>query len=119
MSRGDQDLQVPSPPQCSQQPTPFQSSNNDSQSPLNPSMQTPSEVLDEIHSTTQAKPKKRKLKSVVSQHFEKIKVDGKYKAKCSYCKKLLGGEIKNGTKHLHHHLDICIQKKALIRGKGG
>jgi len=65
MSTGNQDLQVPSPQQCSQQPTPFQSSNNTSQSPLNPSMQTPSEVHDEIHSTTQAKPKKGELKSVV------------------------------------------------------
>ena len=119
MSTGDQDLQVPSPPQCSQQPTPFQSSNNDSQSPLNPSTQTPSEVHDEIHSTTQVEPEKGKLKSVVWEHFEKIKVDGKYKAKCNYCKKLLGGETKNGTKHLHHHTNICIQKKALAKGKGG
>jgi len=62
MSTWDQDLQVPSPPQCSQQLTPFQSSNNDNQSPLNPSTQTPSKVHDEIHSTTQAKPKKGKLK---------------------------------------------------------
>jgi len=119
MSIGDKDLQVPSPPQCSQEPTPFQSSNDDSQSPLNPSTQILSEVHDEIHSITQAELEKRKLKSIVWQHFVKIKVDGKYKVKCNYCKKLPSGEIKNGTRHLHHHLDICIQNKALTKGKGG
>ena len=34
-------------------------------------------------------------------------------------RKLLGGETKNGTKHLHNHVDICVQKIALTRGKWG
>jgi len=56
---------------------------------------------------------------VLWQDFEKIKVDGKYKVKCNYCKKLLGGEIRNGTKHLHYHQDICIQNIVLTREKRG
>nr|KYP41519.1 Putative AC transposase [Cajanus cajan] len=28
-------------------------------------------------------------------------------------------EYRNGTKHLHHHLDICVLKKASTSGKGG
>ncbi|KAL8554728.1 hypothetical protein ACS0TY_002790 [Phlomoides rotata] len=32
------------------------------------------------------------------------------KAECSYCKKQLGGDTKNGTRHLHDHLKICPLK---------
>nr|GMD94200.1 zinc finger BED domain-containing protein RICESLEEPER 2-like [Ipomoea batatas] len=45
----------------------------------------------------------KRLKSIVWQHFKKVKVDGLDKAECNYCKKLLGGQSKNGTKHLHDH----------------
>ncbi|CAN0876704.1 hypothetical protein LINGRAHAP2_LOCUS11455 [Linum grandiflorum] len=31
------------------------------------------------------------------------------KAKCNYCRKLLGGEIFDGTSHLRTHRDSCIQ----------
>ncbi|KAJ1386816.1 Ribonuclease H-like superfamily [Sesbania bispinosa] len=30
---------------------------------------------------------------------------------------LLGGSSKNGTKHLHQHMDICVQKKIAMRGQ--
>ncbi|KAJ1425712.1 Zinc finger, BED-type [Sesbania bispinosa] len=50
----------------------------------------------------------RRLKSVVWKHFTKIKVNGEDEAKCIYCKKLLGGKSKKGTKHMHQHMDICI-----------
>jgi len=47
------------------------------------------EVIDEIYPITQTISKKRRLKSVEWQHFEKMKVDGKYKVKCKHRKKLL------------------------------
>ncbi|CAN0872663.1 Putative AC transposase [Linum grandiflorum] len=33
------------------------------------------------------------------------------KAKCNYCRKLLGGETVNGTSHLRTHRDSCIHKR--------
>lgn len=58
-------------------------------------------------------------KSVVWKHFEKVKVYGKDKAQCRYYRKFLEGEAKNGTNHLHHHMERCIIKIAMARGKGG
>ena len=50
---------------------------------------------------------KRKLKSAVWLEFDRIQLNGVWKAKCQWCKKLLGGETRNGTKHLKNHLEIC------------
>ncbi|KAJ0099602.1 hypothetical protein Patl1_20043 [Pistacia atlantica] len=52
-----------------------------------------------------------RTKSVVWQHFKKIKVDGKDKAECNYCRKQLAGGSKNGTRHLHAHIKICSRRK--------
>ncbi|KAL8470747.1 hypothetical protein ACS0TY_033349 [Phlomoides rotata] len=54
--------------------------------------------------------KKRGLTSVVWNHFKRQQIKGKWKAECSYCKKQLGGDTKNGTRHLHDHLRICPLK---------
>lgn len=37
-------------------------------------------------------------------------VEGQAKAQCNYCKKLLGGDSKNGTRHLHDHLKRCPKR---------
>jgi hypothetical protein len=50
---------------------------------------------------------KRKLRSVVWNDFDLIKVNGVYKARCKWCKKHLGGETRYGTTHLKNHLAIC------------
>ena len=60
---------------------------------------------------------KRKLKSVVWVDFKKVRVRGRWKAQCLHCKKKLGGESKNGTKHLHVHLASCTMKKVHSNGK--
>ncbi|CAI0386138.1 unnamed protein product [Linum tenue] len=52
-----------------------------------------------------------KLKSVVWQHYTKVRINEIVKAKCNYCKKQLGGESNNGTTHLKNHTKICVQKK--------
>ena len=59
---------------------------------------------------------KRKLTSVVWKDFKRIKVMGKWKAKCIHCSKNLGGETKNGTKHLHDHLKTCPYVKMKNKG---
>ncbi|KAH7658133.1 Tam3-transposase (Ac family) protein [Dioscorea alata] len=68
---------------------------------------------DHTESTTQS----GRLKSVVWSHFKKIQVNGEDKAQCNYCKKLLGGKSKNGTMHLHLHMESCIQRKISLRGQ--
>jgi hypothetical protein len=50
---------------------------------------------------------KRKLRAVVWNDFDLIKVNGVYKARCKWCKKHLGGETRNGTTHLKNHFAIC------------
>jgi hypothetical protein len=55
--------------------------------------------------------KRRKLRSAVWNDFKIVKVRGEVKAQCNYCHKQLGGNSRNGTKHLHDHLRICTLKK--------
>ncbi|KAH7659845.1 Ribonuclease H-like protein [Dioscorea alata] len=64
-------------------------------------------------STTQS----RRLKSGVWSHFKKNQVNREDKAQCNYCKKLLGGKSKNGTKHLHLHKESCIRRKISLIGQ--
>ncbi|KAE8733017.1 hypothetical protein F3Y22_tig00001644pilonHSYRG00324 [Hibiscus syriacus] len=54
--------------------------------------------------------RKRKLTSVVWNHFEKVNVNGEDKAKCRYCKKKLGANSKNGTRHWHDHFKSCPKR---------
>ncbi|KAF1877758.1 hypothetical protein Lal_00038067 [Lupinus albus] len=69
---------------------------------------------DNTESTMQPVPKKHR--SVVREHFQKIKVNGVDKAECKYCRKQLSGSSRNGTKHLHNHMELCVQKKIMTRG---
>ncbi|KAJ1391937.1 Zinc finger, BED-type [Sesbania bispinosa] len=59
----------------------------------------------------------KRLKSVVWEHFTKKVVNGVDKAKCNYCKKLLSRSSKNGTKNLHQHMHIRVQRKISMRGQ--
>ncbi|XP_044493362.1 zinc finger BED domain-containing protein RICESLEEPER 3-like [Mangifera indica] len=52
-----------------------------------------------------------RCKSIVWEHFKKVKVDGKDKAECNYCHKQLVSGGKNGTRHLHDHHKICPKRK--------
>ncbi|KAG5521964.1 hypothetical protein RHGRI_034248 [Rhododendron griersonianum] len=45
------------------------------------------------------------------QHFDKGEINGKVKAKCHYCKKLLAANTKNGTKALNEHYERCPRRK--------
>jgi hypothetical protein len=47
--------------------------------------------------------KKRKLKSDVWLEFDQVKVAGRQKAQCHWCKKILVGDGKSGTNHLRGH----------------
>ena len=55
--------------------------------------------------------RKRKLTSVVWNSFEKVIVDGQSYAICKHCNSRLKAGSKNGTKHLHVHLDRFIKRK--------
>ncbi|CAN1789751.1 Putative AC transposase [Linum perenne] len=56
-------------------------------------------------------PTQSKRISTVWLHFERVKVHDVWKAKCNYCRKLLGGDSNNGTSHLRSHIKSCIQKR--------
>ena len=43
--------------------------------------------------------------------FEKVIVDRQHYAICKHCKSKLKVDTKNGTKHLHVHLDKCIKRR--------
>ncbi|KAI8560082.1 hypothetical protein RHMOL_Rhmol04G0227700 [Rhododendron molle] len=45
------------------------------------------------------------------EHFDKGEINGKVKAKCHYCKKLLAANTKNGTKALNEHYKRCPRRK--------
>lgn len=62
-------------------------------------------------------PKRLTLTSAVWKQFKRMKIGGKWKAKCIHCSKKLGGETKNGTKHLHDHLRSCVYVKIKNKGK--
>ncbi|CAN1338607.1 hypothetical protein LINPERPRIM_LOCUS38129, partial [Linum perenne] len=48
----------------------------------------------------------------VWDHFERVKVNNIWKAKCDYCRKLFGGgDSSNGNSHLRSHVNSCIQKR--------
>ncbi|CAN0925191.1 hypothetical protein LINGRAHAP2_LOCUS34616 [Linum grandiflorum] len=51
---------------------------------------------------------KRPLKSDVWPHFTRfVDKNGVMKAKCKYCRKILGGDTSNGTSHLRNHKKVC------------
>jgi aspartate carbamoyltransferase regulatory subunit len=61
-----------------------------------------------------------RLKIFVWEHFTKIKRDdGKDKAECNYCKKLLGGSSNDWSSHLKEHLLICPKRKLLMKSDKG
>lgn len=111
--------QPPISQESEEHPTPQETINPSPNGPTpNEPVQTPTaDTNDNVEVTPQTGA--NRLKSVVWQHFTKTKVNGEDKAQCNYCKKLLGGKAKNGTKHLHQHMEICVQRKISMRGKKG
>ncbi|CAI0454506.1 unnamed protein product [Linum tenue] len=52
---------------------------------------------------------KRPLKSDVWPHFTRfVDKDGVMKARCKYCRKVLGGDTSNGTSHLRNHTKVSL-----------
>ncbi|KAF7124402.1 hypothetical protein RHSIM_Rhsim12G0109500 [Rhododendron simsii] len=58
---------------------------------------------------------KAKCRSIVWEHFQKIKIkdSGVEKARCLYCKRKFVGDGKSGTTHLKDHTSSCFMKKAI------
>ena len=81
----------------------------------NPNPTPESDIGQQEEIDTSLEPPSKKLRSNVWQEFKKMKVNGKDKAECIWCKKQLSGTSKNGTNHLKGHLLSCIQKKIKTR----
>ena len=98
------DATVPKPTPKLEQPAPI---NLDDFVDGTTNVDTPIDVDIPEHDVT----KKRKLKSIVWNHFSKQKINGLDKAICNYCKKKLAGSSRAGTTHLHDHFKICPLRK--------
>ncbi|RYR38527.1 hypothetical protein Ahy_A09g043569 [Arachis hypogaea] len=61
----------------------------------------------EVSQEVQNSPNKKGLTSEAWKHFRREKIDGKWKEICKYCERKIGGDTKQGTKHLHDHIRIC------------
>lgn len=59
--------------------------------------------------------RKRKLKSVVWEHFKLQEINNEVKAVCNYCATKLVGQSKHGTNHLKKHLERCIHRNVKQR----
>ncbi|KAH1190223.1 Zinc finger BED domain-containing protein RICESLEEPER 3 [Glycine max] len=102
----------------SHQPTSVESFTGTAEGPNNEPMQQPPSMEVDGHGVSSTKTRGGRLISIVWNHFDKIKtVDGQDKAQCKYCRNFLGGVPKNGTKHLHAHMEKCIQKRLHDKGK--
>lgn len=97
-------------------------SGSQTSSPISESPQSPMIPSEENQSNSSSSPinseqveaddgGKSRLKSAMWNHYDRIQVDGVYRAVCHYCSKSLGGETKNGTKHLHDHFRRCPKRK--------
>ncbi|CAK8579118.1 unnamed protein product [Lathyrus sativus] len=89
------------------QPIPNESGNLSIEAPP----PTPNDNMEVNSQTTENR--RSRLKSIVWDHFTKVKVGEKVKAKCNYCSKLLNGSSNDGTTHLKGHMDYCPKKKLL------
>ena len=54
---------------------------------------------------------KRKLTLVVRNDFDRVLKDGHDYAICKHCNQKLKVDSKNGTKHLHTHIERCIKRR--------
>ncbi|RYR37766.1 hypothetical protein Ahy_A09g042654 [Arachis hypogaea] len=61
----------------------------------------------EVSQSVQNSPNKKGLTSEAWKHFRREQIDGKWKAICKYCERKIGGDTKQGIKHLHDHIRIC------------
>ena len=55
--------------------------------------------------------KQRRFISKIWKYYDYEVISGVPKAICKYCKKKLGGNSRNGTKHLNDHYAICPMKR--------
>ncbi|KAL1290252.1 hypothetical protein AAHE18_20G116400 [Arachis hypogaea] len=61
----------------------------------------------EVSQSVQNSPNRKGLTSKAKKHFRREQIDRKWKAICKYCERKIGGDTKQGTKHLHDHIRIC------------
>ncbi|KAK8990802.1 hypothetical protein V6N11_028762 [Hibiscus sabdariffa] len=75
-----------------------------------PSLSQPNVVVDNNESSEY---NPSRLKSAIWEHFTKEKTNNEWKEICKHCNRKLGGDSKNGTKHLHVHLGRCNKRGQL------
>ncbi|XP_057745028.1 zinc finger BED domain-containing protein RICESLEEPER 2-like [Arachis stenosperma] len=78
------------------------------QSNANPTSETP-QATDNVSTPEGSTPNegdnKTHVKSAYWEYFDRLKVEGEWKAKCKFCKTVLSANPRNGTKSLRNHVD--------------
>ncbi|XP_057720810.1 uncharacterized protein LOC130935209 [Arachis stenosperma] len=78
------------------------------QSNANPTLET-SQATDNVSTPKGSTPNegdnKTHVKSAYWEYFDRLKVEGEWKAKCKFCKIVFSANPKNGTKSLRNHVD--------------
>ncbi|RYR78599.1 hypothetical protein Ahy_A01g003439 isoform B [Arachis hypogaea] len=78
------------------------------QSNANPTSETP-QATDNVSTPEGSTPNegdnKTHVKSAYWEYFDRLKVEGEWKAKCMFCKTVLSANPRNGTKSLRNHVD--------------
>ncbi|XP_020964317.1 zinc finger BED domain-containing protein RICESLEEPER 1-like [Arachis ipaensis] len=78
------------------------------QSNANPTSETP-QATDNVSTPEGSTPNegdnKTHVKSAYWEYFDRLKVEGEWKAKCKFCKNVLSANPRNGTKSLRNHVD--------------
>ncbi|RYQ97112.1 hypothetical protein Ahy_B08g093115 [Arachis hypogaea] len=82
------------------------------QSNANPTSETP-QATDNVSTLEGSTPNegdnKTHVKSAYWEYFDRLKVEGEWKAKCKFCKTVLNANPRNGTKSLRNHVDrYCL-----------
>ncbi|RYR68788.1 hypothetical protein Ahy_A03g015255 isoform B [Arachis hypogaea] len=60
---------------------------------------------------------KANVKSAYWEYFDRLKVEGEWKAKCKFCKSVLSTNPKNGTKLLRSHVDHYCKRIKVVNSR--
>ncbi|KAH7845735.1 hypothetical protein Vadar_005431 [Vaccinium darrowii] len=75
----------------------------------------PSENIVGSEQATETNSGEAKLRSPFWGHYNRVKINGEWKACCKYCPAKISGKTENGTSHLQQHYNRKHKKKDNMR----
>ncbi|RYR74037.1 hypothetical protein Ahy_A02g008631 [Arachis hypogaea] len=91
------------------------------QSNANPTSETPQPTDNNASNPEGSNPvegdDKANVKSAYWEYFDRLKVEGEWKAKYKFCKSVLSANPKNGTKSLRNHVDRYCKRIRVVNSR--